>query len=90
MGVVWDNGKENGNYYSGFRVYSPLKYMKYGFGYRVHYNTIPIYPMFYLLNGDHRSFGFKVYGLGFRRCGVRGLVLLGSLWVVICRARSVP
>ena len=23
MGVYWDNGKENGNYYLGFRVYSP-------------------------------------------------------------------
>ena len=23
MGLYWDNGKENGNYYLGFRVYSP-------------------------------------------------------------------
>ena len=32
LGLNWDNGKENGSYYLGFRVIVPLKYIKYGVG----------------------------------------------------------
>ena len=35
----------------------------------VYYHKIPIYPIFYLLKGDHKSLGFGVQGSGFL-CGV--------------------
>ena len=59
LGFYWDNGKENGNYYLGFRAW--------GLGFRVFrppevdrirgisgsYYNIPK-AIFYLLNGDYR------------------------------------
>ena len=27
----------------------------------VYYNKIPIYPIFYLLKGDHKALGFQVF-----------------------------
>ena len=52
LGFYWDNGKENGNCYLGFRVKVPLKHIEYG----VYGDPIFNIPeaIFYLLKGDYR------------------------------------
>ena len=52
LGLYRDNGKENGNYYLGFRVYGPLLVDRLWLW--VKFNKIPIYSIFYLLKGDYR------------------------------------
>ena len=53
MGIIWDNGKEHGNYYLGFRVYSPTYVDRTWLW--VYQNKIPIYPiaMWRLAGSEH-------------------------------------
>ena len=48
----------------------------------VDYTKIPIYPIFYLLKGDYRAWGFgdvgsSIQGLGFREFGLK--FVLGTI-----------
>ena len=52
LGLYWDNGKENGNYYLGCRIKVTLKEIEYG----VYGDLNIIYPMPYsiYLKGDYK------------------------------------
>ena len=50
--------RDSGNYYLGFRGYSPPKVDRIWLW--VYYNKIHIYPIFYLLKGGYRLHGSRL------------------------------